>query len=66
LNTIKKYESCDIYLKNTSILFYSSNLEKYKEISNIIKVKKYPVLIDDIPQIENDSNLKIRVRILKF
>jgi hypothetical protein len=47
-------------LKPTNIDYYK-NIINYREMKEKIKIQKYPVYINDIPQIEQDNNLSIRV-----
>lgn len=60
-NEIKNYncnEFSNLFLHNNSTDFYIKN-GKFKHLD--FKIKKYPVKISDIPKIEEDNNIKIRV-----
>jgi hypothetical protein len=58
-----KYDSLEFqtcFLRNTSIEYYIKH-PNYKNYVESIKIKKYPVELNDIPKIEEDNNISVRV-----
>jgi hypothetical protein len=60
-NKFRKSFGDIIYLKRTDRAFYVSNVAIYKKYVNLIKIRKYPVTLEDLPKIEACNAFSIRV-----
>ena len=50
-----------VYLKRSNKKFYTENKNLYLKYVEKIKIKKYPVSIDDLPQIEEENKISLKV-----